>query len=104
MYNTDFFSLVPICELQNEKVFPEPQLVIFINQKSMNGAQRVLVADKEILLSIEKFTVNKGLTLLTAAYYVFFVSYPKFQEFLLQIKDTSVRHSARYKSFVNALL
>ena len=98
----------------NEKVFPEPRLVIFANQENMNGAQGVLVAEKEVLLSIENFTIIKGLTLLMAVYYVFFVGYPKstaassfllfVQKFLLGIKDTSVRHSARYKSFVNALL
>ena len=80
----------------------------------MNGAQGVLVAEKEVLLSIENFTIIKGLTLLMAVYYVFFVGYAKstaassfllfVQEFLLGIKDTSARHSARYKSFVNALL
>ena len=90
--------------VQNEKTFPEPRLVIFTNWESMNGAQGVIVAEKEVLLPIENFTVIKGHTLLMATYYVFFVSYPKstaassfllfLQEFLLGIKDASVRHSA----------
>ena len=33
----------------------------------MSGSQEVIVAEKEVLLSVEKFTIIKGLTLLMAA-------------------------------------
>ena len=88
--------------VRNEKTFPEPQLVIFTNRESMNGTQGVIVAEKEVLLPIENFTVIKGLTLLMATYYMFFVSYPKstaassfllfVQEFLLGFKELSTNH------------
>ena len=63
----------------------------------MKNAKGLMAAEKQVL---------KGLTLLIAAYYVFFVKYPKsspassfllfIQECLLGIKDSSVKHSQRY--------
>ena len=96
------------------KVFPEPRLLIFGRQDTMEGTQGLVAAEKQVLFEIKDFNIVKGLTFLIAAYYVFFISYPKsspassfllfIQEFLLDKKDSSIKHSARYKSFINALL
>ena len=96
------------------KVFPEPRLLIFARQGTMKNAKGLVAAEKQVLFEIDDFTVIKGLTLLIAAYYVFFVKYPKsspassfllfIQECLLGIKDSSVKHSQRYRSFVSACL
>ena len=105
------------------KVFPEPRLLIFARQGTMKNAKGLVAAEKQFLFEIDDFTVIKGLTLLIAAYYVFlydcsilcfFVKYPNsspassfllfIQECLLGIKDSSVKHSQRYRSFVSACL
>ena len=96
------------------KVFPEPRLLIFARQGTMKNAKGLVAAEKQVLFEIDDFTVIKGLTLLIAAYYVFFVKYPKsshassfllfIQECLLGIKDSGIKHSQRYRSFVSACL
>ena len=80
----------------------------------MEGAKGLVAAEKHVLFEIDDFTAIKGLTLLIATYYVYFVKYPKsfpassfllfIQECLLKIKDSSVNHSQRYKSFVSACI
>ena len=69
-----------------------------------------MAAEKQVLFEIDNFTITTGLTLLLAAYYVFYVKYPNsspassfllfIQEYLLGIKDSSIKHSQKYRSFV----
>ena len=78
----------------------------------MEGCKGLVAAEKQVLFEIENFTVTTGLTLLLAAYYVFYVKYPNsspassfllfIQEHLLGIKDNSIKHSQKYRSFVKA--
>ena len=94
------------------KTFPEPRLLIFARESNMEGSKGLVVAEKQVLFEIDKFTITIGLTLLIAAYYVFYVKYPKsspassfllfIQEHLLGIKDSSIKHSQKYRSFVSA--
>ena len=72
-----------------------------------------MIAEKEILLQINNFTVIRGLIILIAIYYVFYVGYPKsiparrfllfIQEVLLEKKHKTVKRSAKYTGFVNDL-
>ena len=48
------------------KVFPEPRLLIFARQGTMEGAKGLVAAEKHVLFEIDDFTVIKGLTLLIA--------------------------------------
>ena len=94
------------------KVFPEPRLLIFTRESGMEDSKGLVVAEKEVLFEIDNFTITTGLTLLLAAYYVFYVKYPNsspassflafIQEHLLGIKDNSIKHSQKYRSFVRA--
>ena len=76
----------------------------------MEGCKGLVAAEKQVLFEIENFTVTTGLTLLLAAYYVFYVKYSSpassfllfIQEHLLGIKDNSIKHSQKYRSFVKA--
>lgn len=93
------------------KMFPEPRLLIFARESSMEESKGLVVAEKQVLFEIDNFTITAGLTLLLAAYYVFYVKYPGsspacsfllfIQEHLLGIKDSS-KHSQKYRSFVRA--
>ena len=97
-----------------EKVFAEPRLVIFVNMANPEAAQGFVMAEKEILLQIKNFSVMRGLIILIAIYYVFYVGYPKsirarcfllfIQEVLLGKNDKTVKRSAKYTGFVNELL
>ena len=55
------------------KVLPEPRLLIFARESSMEESKGLVAAEK---LEIDNFTITTGLTLLLAAYYVFYVKYP----------------------------
>ena len=92
------------------KVFPEPRLLIFTRESSMEESKGLVAAEKQVLFEIDNFTITTGLTLLLAAYYVFYLKYPNsspassfllfIQEYLLGIKDSSIKHSQKYRSFV----
>ena len=96
-----------------EKVFAEPRLVIFVSMAHPEAAQGFVIAEKEILLQIAKFSVIRGLIILIAIYYVYDIRYPKsglaqglllfIQEVLLGKKDKTVKHSAKYTGFVNSI-
>ena len=85
------------------KVFPEPRLLIFARESNMEESKGLVAAEKQVLFEIDNFTITTGLTLLLAAYYVFYVKYPNsspagsfllfIQEHLLGIKDSSIKHS-----------
>ena len=53
------------------KVFPEPRLLIFARQGTMEGAKGLVAAEKHVLFEIDDFTVIKGLILLIATYIMF---------------------------------
>ena len=89
-----------------EKVFAEPRLIIFVSMAHPEAAQGFVIAEKEILLQINNFTVIRELIILIAIYYVFYVGYPKsipargfllfIQEVLLEKKDKTVKRNAKY--------
>ena len=95
------------------KTFSEPRMVIFANPNHSETAQGFVVAEKSVIFEIGDFTIIKGLIQLIATYYTFHVSYPKsvparsfllfIQEFLLEQRYAGVKHTARYKDFVNLL-
>ena len=78
------------------------------------AAQGFVIAEKEILLCINNFLAIRGLSLLIAIYYIFFIGYPKsvpaqgfllfIQEVFLGKKDKTVKRRAKYTGFVNSLL
>ena len=86
------------------KVFPEPRLLIFTRESSMEESKGLIAAEKQVLFEIDNFTITTGLTLLLAAYYVYPNSSPAssfllfIQEHLLGIKDSSIKHSQKYRS------
>ena len=92
------------------KMYPEPRLVIFARESSMEDTKGLVIAEKQVLFEMDNFNITMGLTLLIASYYVFYVKYPNsspacsfllfVQENLLGIKDSSVKHSQKYRSFV----
>lgn len=72
-----------------------------------------MVAEKRILYKIDDFTIIKGMTQLSATYFTFHVNYPKsvpaqsflmfIQEMLLDQKDTKMKRSAKYRTFISAI-
>ena len=42
----------------------------------MEESKDLVAAEKQVLFEIDNFTITTGLTLLLAAYYVFYVKYP----------------------------
>ena len=54
----------------------------------MEGCKGLVAAEKQVLFEIENFTVTTGLTLLLAAYYVFYVKYPMQVVFCFLFKNT----------------
>ena len=98
----------------HEKSFPEPRLIIFSDENRVKEAQAFIIAEKEVLFEIDNFSVCDALTSLIAAYYIFFVSYPKsctasglllfIQEVLLGSQDMSTKKSSKYTALINTVL
>ena len=73
------------------KVFPEPRLLIFARESSMEESKGLVAAEKQVLFEIDNFTITTGLTLLLAAHcysspassLLLFI-----QEYLLGIRDS----------------
>ena len=93
-----------------EKGFPEPRLLIIKQEKNYQG---FIIAEKQILLEDDNFSIIDGLTTLLTSYYVYYVRYPKsgpvadfffLQEIILNKPAKHVRKPARYSSLVNAVL
>jgi len=97
-----------------EKAFPEPRLVIFVDERHPEKAEGCLAAEKQILYKIPQFSVMKGIVSLIASYYTFFVSYPAsspaksfllfVQEILLGKKDAGVKRPSKYSKLLNKIL
>lgn len=97
-----------------EKVFAEPRLVVFGVEGSTKDTQGFIVAEREVLFEVNSYSTLEGIISLIAAYYVFYVSYPKssvaastllfIQEALLQHPDTTTRKTAKYTSLINSIL
>ena len=93
------------------KGFPEPRLLMIGQDKNHQG---FIVAEKQILLKVEDFSILEGLITLLCCYYVFYVRYPKsgpaaglllfLQEVILNEPAKHGRKPARYSSLVNAVL
>ena len=76
----------------------------------MEDTKGFVIAEKQKY--IDNFNITMGLTLLIASYNVFYVKYPSssracscllcIQEHQLGIKDSSIKHSQKYRSFVQA--
>ena len=49
------------------KVFPEPRLLIFARESSMEESKGLVAAEKQVVFEIDNFTITTGLTLLLAA-------------------------------------
>ena len=96
------------------KCFPEPRLVIFTRQHDLKEAQGFIIAEKQILFEIDSFTLSDGLVSLIAAYYAFYVSYPKsspatgvllfIQEVLLEQPDITVKKTTKYVALINSII
>ena len=101
-------------QVLKEKTFPEPRLIMFIQEETMKNAQGFIIAERSILFEVENFNILNGISSLLAAYYVFHVAYPKsspaagmllfFQEVLLGKEAISARRTSKYCSFINSLL
>ena len=69
----------------------------------MEESKGIVVAEKQVLFKIDNFSITAGLTLLLAAYYVFYPASSFFdfiQEHLLGKRDCSIKNSQKYRSFV----
>ena len=98
----------------HEKSFPEPRLIIFSDENRVKEAQAFIIAEKEVLFEIDNFSVCDALISLIAAYYVFFVSYPKsctasglllfIQEVLLGSQDVSTKKTSKYTALINSFV
>ena len=95
------------------KSFPEPRLIIFSDENRVKEAQAFISAEKEVLFEIDNFSVCDALISLIAAYYVFFVSYPKsctasglllFIQVLLGSQDVSTKKTSKYTALINTIL
>ena len=96
-----------------EKTFSEPRLIIFHDVADKTNDQAFIVAEREIVFEVTSFSLEEGLLSLIAAYYAFFVKYPKsspaastllfIQEILLELPDTS-KKTAKYQALVNSIL
>ena len=94
-----------------DKGFPEPRLLMIGQDKNRQG---FIVAEKQVLLEVEDFSILEGLITLLCSYYVFYVKYPKsapaaglllfLQEVILDEPAKHVRKPARYNALVNAVL
>ena len=97
-----------------EKIFAEPRLVIFVSMAHPEAAQGFLVSEKTVLFQITDFSVIRGIIMLIAVYYAFYVHYPKsaparsfllfIQEILLEKQDMTIKRTAKYTSFINTVL
>ena len=47
--------------IRDMKVFPEPRLLIFARQGTMENAKGLVAAEKQVLFEIDDITVIKGL-------------------------------------------
>ena len=94
----------------NEKVFNEPRLIMFKNGLNPQG---LIVAEKTELFEVDQFTISVGMISLLAAYYVFYINYPKshpaagilmfMQELLLCIPDETTKKSSTYSALIDYL-
>ena len=78
-------------------------------------AQGFIVAEKELLFEIANFSISEGIVSLMAAYYCYYINYPKSllaQSFLLFIQEiflkqkavSGVKRSSKYSKLVNFIL
>ena len=96
----------------HEKSFPEPRLIIFSDENRVKEVQAFIIAEKEVLFEIDNFSVCDALISLIAAYYVFFVSYPKsctasgllFIQEVLGSQDVSTKKTSKYTALINTVL
>jgi len=112
MYSTQIGANLD--DILKEKVFPEPQLLVFADESCPEKATGCLVAEKEILYKIPGFSVIEGIISLIASYYTFFVSYPAssparyfllfLQEILLGKKEAGVKRPSKYTELLNKVL
>lgn len=117
LYNI-FISLQPGTNIQTvlkQKWFTEPRLVIFANKSDLTTAQGFVCAEKLLFFEVTEFSVISGIVSLIAAYYCYYVRYPKplaarmfllfIQEMLLEEPDdTGIRRSAKFTELVNYVL
>jgi len=97
----------------DEKNFTEPRLVIFRDKTNLMNSQGMIVAEKEVLFDVVVVSVVDGLIALLAAYYVFYVRYPKstpatgfllfLQEIILDTPERSKKTST-YASLINSII
>ena len=90
-------------QVLQENSFPEPRLVMFLQEETMKNGQGYIIAERNILFEVHNYSVLNGISSLLAAYFVFDVSYPKssstagmlllFQEVLLGKQATNVRRT-----------
>lgn len=104
-----------IDDILKENTFSEPRLVLFLTEDLDTISQAFVVAEKTIIFEISgEVNVKQAICSLIAAYYVFYVNYPKsvpaycllmfVQEHLMGSFDSTTKKPARYTAFVNALL
>ena len=90
--------------------------MIFSNENVCNNDQAIIIAEGDVILTLDNFTVSDGLLHLIASYYIYDINYPSstpalsmllfFQEILLCVQDDihTYKKSAKYSTLVNMLL
>ena len=77
------------------------------------NTQGFIVAEKDVLFEVDGFNLLEGIISLIAAYYAFYVSYPKSspaagvllfnQEVLLCQADVQIKKTSKYVSLINSI-
>ncbi len=65
-----------IADVVKQNSFTEPRLVIFTSNEE-NSTQGFILAEKLLFFEVPEFTILNGIVSLIAAYYCYYVSYPK---------------------------
>jgi hypothetical protein len=100
-------------EIYKMNSFPEPRLVVFAREQDIKEAQEFIITEKQILFEVDNFTLVDRLVSLIAAYYTFYVSYPKsspatgvllfIEELLLEQPDVTVKKT-KYVALIDAII
>ena len=112
MYSTQIGANLD--DIFKEKVFPEPRLLIFVDEGHPEKATGCLVVEKNVMYKILEFSVIEGIISLIAGYYTLFVSYPAsspakcfllfVQEILLGKKEAGKKRPSKYNELLNRIL
>ncbi len=68
---------ISIADVLKTNSFTEPRLVIFTSKIENSSTQGFILAEKTLFFEVPEFTVVNGIVSLIAAYYCYYVNYPK---------------------------